>query len=88
MIVVWVFVIAIGPYAFDIYQIFLESLLGRSLLFAWTFSLFFHLTNGIRHLLWDLGWGFEIQKVYLTGWIVVGMSCLLTGVIWLLPLIY
>jgi succinate dehydrogenase / fumarate reductase cytochrome b subunit len=51
---------------------------GRLLLFLWAFALFFHLCNGIRHLFWDAGFGFELKTVYLSGWTVVIVSALLT----------
>ena len=88
MIVVWLVILAFSPYAFDVYHKFLGSISGRLLLLGWTFSLFYHLANGIRHMLLDIGWGFEIQKVYLTGWIVVVSSCVLTGVMWLMLLLF
>jgi len=39
--------------------------------------------NGLRHLFWDAGKGFEIETAYLTGRIVIGASVLLTIVAWL-----
>ena len=85
MVVLWVLVLAIGPQAFNSYQILLISNAGKLCLLGWSFSLFYHLANGIRHILWDAGWGFEIQRVYLTGWVVVAISFLLTGFVWILP---
>lgn len=38
------------------------------------FSLFYHLSNGIRHLLWDAGWGLDLKTTYRSGWIVLGVS--------------
>ena len=42
----------------------------------------FHLFNGMRHLLWDAGWGFEISRAYATGWSAVVLSLVLTAAIW------
>jgi succinate dehydrogenase / fumarate reductase cytochrome b subunit len=43
------------------------------------FSLFYHLLNGIRHLVWDCGKGFDLNQVYASGWAVVAAACVLTG---------
>jgi len=82
MIVFWVIALALGHNIFASYQAWLGSLLGKVLLVGWSFSLFYHLANGIRHLLWDAGWGYEIEHVYRTGWIVVSISVILTGLLW------
>ena len=84
MIAFWVVALALSHNIFASYQAWLGSLLGKVLLAGWSFSLFFHWANGIRHLLWDAGWGYEIKRVYITGWIVVLLSVVLTGLLWLL----
>ena len=83
MIVFWVIALALGHNIFASYQGWLESLLGKVLLVGWSISLFYHWANGIRHLLWDAGWGYEIGRVYMTGWIVVSISIILTVLLWL-----
>jgi succinate dehydrogenase / fumarate reductase, cytochrome b subunit len=55
LLVWWLVALARGPEAFASVQSFVGSWLGRLLLLGWTFSLFFHLANGIRHLCWDAG---------------------------------
>lgn len=45
------------------------------------FCLSYHLCNGIRHLLWDMGWGFELDHVKKTGWTVIFCTFLLTGIL-------
>ncbi len=87
MIAFWVVALALGHNIFTSYQSWLGSLLGKVLLAGWSFSLFYHWANGIRHLLWDAGWGYEIERVYMTGWIVVLLSVVLTGLLWLLPVL-
>ena len=82
MIAFWVIALAIGHNIFTSYQVWLESLLGKALMVGWSFSLFYHLANGIRHLVWDAGWGYEIDRVYITGWIVVAISVILTSLLW------
>lgn len=55
---------------------------GQLLLFAWTLAFFYHLANGVRHLFWDIGMGFE-KKVYKTaGWLILAFAVVMTVVIW------
>lgn len=74
--------LAAGPDAYQTVRAFCSSWLGLLLLFGWSWALCYHLCNGIRHLVWDIGWGFEIPRAYLTGWLVVGTSLLMTVLIW------
>jgi succinate dehydrogenase / fumarate reductase cytochrome b subunit len=74
--------LAAGPAAYGKVQAFCASPIGLFLLIGWTWSLFFHLCNGIRHLAWDTGWGFEIPRAYATGWTVVVASVVLTALVW------
>ena len=74
----WVTALAIGPEAYGAMREALGSWLGRLLLFAWTFSFFYHLCNGIRHLFWDAGVGFEIRTAYASGKAVVVASIAMT----------
>jgi succinate dehydrogenase / fumarate reductase cytochrome b subunit len=83
LLVWWLVAAATGPGAYDAAQGFIGSILGRLLLLGWTYALFYHLANGIRHLLWDAGWGFELSTAYTTGWLVVIVSIVLTLVSWL-----
>ncbi|MBS0194880.1 MAG: succinate dehydrogenase, cytochrome b556 subunit [Proteobacteria bacterium] len=55
---------------------------GKLLLAACSWCLFYHLCNGIRHLFWDAGKGFEIKQFYASGWVVVVVSFVLTGGLW------
>ena len=80
----WLSAAAYGPEAFSQAQKLMGSLFGRLILFGLTFSLVYHLCNGIRHLAWDIGWGFELSKLRATGWIVLIASIFATGVIWVL----
>lgn len=78
----WLVAAATGDDAFATAQGFWGSWLGLLLLFGWTFSLFFHLCNGIRHLVWDAGYGFALRTAYVTGWTVVAASAGLTLIAW------
>ena len=74
--------LAAGPESYAKVQGFCASPAGLFLLFGWTWSLCYHLCNGIRHLAWDAGWGFEIPRTYVTGWTVVIASFVLTARVW------
>ena len=74
----WLTAAAYGPGAFATAQVFMASIIGRLILFGFTLSLFFHLCNGVRHLVWDAGWGFELPVLRATGWLVLAASVILT----------
>ena len=82
LLVWWLVAMASGPDAFATAQAFVGSWFGRLLLLGWSFSLFFHLANGIRHLFWDAGYGFEIKTTTASGWTVVVASVTLTVIAW------
>lgn len=83
MLVWWLIAAATGPTAFNDVQGFIGSFVGRLLLFGWTFALFYHLCNGIRHLVWDTGHGFELPTAYASGWLVVIAAGILTVICWI-----
>ena len=78
VLVWWLLAAAIGPSAYATMQGFVGSWLGMLLLVGWTYSLFFHLCNGVRHLAWDTGYGLDLPTTYATGWAVVAVSAGLT----------
>ena len=82
MLVWWLVAAAAGPGPFAAAQWFLGSWLGVILLLGWTWSLFYHLCAGIRHLVWDSVHGLDLPQVYRGGWIVVGASAVLTILAW------
>ncbi len=49
---------------------------------AWSFCLFYHFLNGIRHLLWDAGYLLDLRGAYASGWTVVVLAVVLTGIGW------
>lgn len=71
--------VAQGETAFNHYAAVMGSVVGKILVVGFVFSLWFHFCNGIRHLGWDIGWGFTLDKTYLTGWLVVAGSFILTA---------
>ena len=80
----WLASAAYGPDSFARAQAVMESWFGRLVLFGFTFSLFYHTCNGIRHLGWDMGWGFDLVKLRLTGVAVIIASLGLTVLSWMM----
>ncbi|OGT59153.1 MAG: succinate dehydrogenase, cytochrome b556 subunit [Gammaproteobacteria bacterium RIFCSPHIGHO2_12_FULL_63_22] len=80
-VVVWLFAVAGDGEGLASFNACAASPLGVAFLLAATASLSYHLLNGIRHLLWDIGWGFELPKAVASGWIVVALAIVLTAVV-------
>lgn len=74
----WISSATYGPEAFDTAQGFLGSWFGRLVLFGMAFAAYYHLCNGIRHMVWDAGWGFDMPTLRKTGWTVIVVSVFLT----------
>ncbi|QFI71342.1 succinate dehydrogenase, cytochrome b556 subunit [Bradyrhizobium betae] len=81
-LVVWLVAVAAGPVSYATVQSFIGSWLGQILLLGCTFSFLLHLCGGIRHLAWDLGYGFSLGAIYASGWAVVATSVTLTALTW------
>jgi succinate dehydrogenase / fumarate reductase cytochrome b subunit len=79
----WLVAIALGPDAYLAVLRWLASPIGLLLLFALTFSFFYHLCNGIRHLVWDAGYGFDMRKARASGFGAVAIALILTLAFWL-----
>ena len=74
----WLLAVAGGPEAYAVFQEYSLAWYGQVLLYAWLFSLYYHLCNGIRHLCWDMGLGLDIKTTYISGYAVIAASLLLT----------
>ena len=70
----WISAATYGAEAFGFAQWILGSWFGRLVLFGMTFALYYHLANGLRHMAWDLGYGFDMPTLKITGAIVVVFS--------------
>ncbi len=75
----WLLAIAAGVGVYTRLGVHIAAWYGQLLLLAFTFSLYFHLCNGIRHLFWDAGLGLEIETTYKSGYAVIIASIFLTG---------
>ena len=82
----WLLAVAGGGERYQRAAECLASPFGLFLLAGFSLALVYHLLNGIRHLLWDIGWGYEIPDVYKSGYTVVVLTVVLTAVIWFLAL--
>ena len=83
LLVWWLGAASDGPGPYAAVQNFLGSWLGLLLLFGWSVALFYHLCNGIRHLVWDTGHGLELSHVYAGGWAVLAATLALTVIAWI-----
>jgi succinate dehydrogenase / fumarate reductase cytochrome b subunit len=86
-LVYWLVSAAIGEQSFDTAEAIAGSWIGRLALFGWTLAFFFHLANGIRHLLWDAGYGFDLPATYRNGWAAIIGAVVLTVAAWVLAYI-
>jgi succinate dehydrogenase / fumarate reductase cytochrome b subunit len=81
---IWLVALAAGPRAFDAVQWFFGSPLGILILFGYTWALLHHMIGGVRHLVWDFGYGMEAaQRINMARFTLVG-SVVLTVAIWAL----
>jgi succinate dehydrogenase / fumarate reductase cytochrome b subunit len=87
VLVVWLIAAATGPQAYALVQGAIASWIGQIVLFGCTFAFFLHLCGGMRHLVWDAGYGFSLRSIYASGWAVVGASVALTVAAWVASLL-
>lgn len=73
----WLVAVASGPEAYQTFRTAAENPLGQFVLFGYAWALSFHFLNGIRHLAWDLGYGFTPAKANRNSWIVIVLSVLM-----------
>jgi succinate dehydrogenase / fumarate reductase cytochrome b subunit len=81
--VLWMLLAAIsGEEAWNTFTNFCASPLGQFMLVGWSVSLFYHLCNGIRHLIWDTGYLFKIENAYRAGYVVLLVTLILSVLFW------
>ena len=83
-ICIWISSVGISENFFEYFSIFLKSFKGKFILIGFTWSISYHLLSGVRHLFWDLGYGYEIKTANISGTIVIFGSLILTFVLWLI----
>jgi succinate dehydrogenase / fumarate reductase cytochrome b subunit len=82
LLVYWLWAAASGPQAYLRANALIGSWFGLILLFGWTVALFYHLFNGIRHLLWDAGKGFELRTAWASGMMVLAATAVASVLAW------
>ena len=83
LIFFWLLILSFGENNYELFLILINSFFGKFILIGFTWSMSFHLLGGIRHLIWDLGYGFEIKTANISGVIVIISSLFLTILFWL-----
>lgn len=83
----WLGAAATGAEAFANAQDLLGSFIGYVLLFGWSVALFFHLGHGVRHLLWEAGWGYELPQAYASAKVALVATAALTLIAWIAALV-
>ena len=84
LIFFWLIVLSLGESNYQLFLLKINSFFGKFILIGFTWSMSFHILSGIRHLAWDLGYGFEIKTANISGIIVIISSLILTIIFWLL----
>mgnify|MGYP002019324783 CR=1 FL=1 len=84
LLIAWLVAAAAGVNYFNMVNSIITSWFGKLVLLGFTWALFYHLCNGIRHLFWDAGFGFELSTVYKSGYATVAGSIILTATAWVI----
>ena len=80
----WLIALASGPEPYALWSRHMLAWYGQVLLAGWSWALLYHLCNGIRHLFWDAGKGFDLKTAERSGYAVIVISALLTAGVWAL----
>ena len=83
LIFFWLIFLSLGESNYELFLLAINSFFGKFILIGFTWSMCFHILSGIRHLAWDLGYGFEIKTANISGIIVIIISLFLTIVFWI-----
>lgn len=82
-LVVWMLLaLASGEQAYDCFQKFITSPVGKLMLLGWTFAIFLHMGNGIRHFFWDVGMGYKKTTARKSAFALLAFATLMTLVVW------
>ena len=75
----WLIAVSYGPETFNFFNSMMTTPPGQVVLFGFAWSLAYHFVNGIRHLVWDFGYGFALPTANATGITVIALSLLVTA---------
>jgi succinate dehydrogenase / fumarate reductase cytochrome b subunit len=78
----WAIALASGPQGYQAYLEVLGHPVSKLVLFGLTVSIYYHLLNGVRHLVWDSGHGLDVRSANLSGWVVIVGSVILSLAFW------
>jgi succinate dehydrogenase / fumarate reductase cytochrome b subunit len=84
LLVYWLVSLASGAEAYEKARALFASPLIVAALVGFSFSFFYHLLNGVRHLVWDVGYGFEKSTARKSGWVAFIGSIVVTVFFWIL----
>ena len=84
LIFFWLILLSLGESNYELFLLIINSFFGKFILIGFTWSMSFHLLSGLRHIFWDLGYGFEIKTANISGIIVIISSLIITIIFWLL----
>ncbi|MBU0858721.1 MAG: succinate dehydrogenase, cytochrome b556 subunit [Alphaproteobacteria bacterium] len=83
LMIIWMLLAAAyGPSAWQDFNDFASSGLGQVMLFGWTAALFYHLCNGVRHLIWDTAHLFKLENANRAGLVVLLAAAIMTALFW------
>ena len=83
LVALWLVALAAGAAVFNPVADAMQHTLALLVVFGYSLALVYHGLNGIRHLMWDLRIGLEIKQVYQSGYLVLGLTVLVTAALWL-----
>jgi succinate dehydrogenase / fumarate reductase, cytochrome b subunit len=86
VLMAWALSLAAGPGAYGAFQAAAGSIIGKLVLIGLTLCVFYHMANGVRHLAWDVGYGFKPKTADATAWLVFGFALVATILFWALIL--
>ena len=86
LLAAWLFSAAAGQAEYEQFTAMMSTPVGKLLLIGWSFAFFYHLANGVRHLFWDAGKGFEKHQANASAWFVIVVSLVVTAAFWLVQL--
>lgn len=84
---IWLIAAASGPDTYAAFNGVFGSWYGQIIMFLWSIALFYHLCNGVRHLFWDLGYGFDLKVADMASYVVFGVAAALVIIIWIWALL-
>ena len=79
----WIVLLTAGYEYEALLTLFFSNIITKIILFGASIAYFYHLCSGIRHLIWDLGIGFEIKTVNKTGWLALVATFVITALFWI-----